>query len=95
MTIVGFITIMISKNWHMSFHEIRHSSFGIISTALCLMLIIGGMFAWLKRSRANEWNTNQMLRAKRIHMYFGYFMFLWVQTAVCSGIMVRVLSLNA
>jgi L-asparagine transporter-like permease len=55
LTIVAFITIMISKNWNMSFHDIRHSSFGIISTALCLLLIIGGIFAWLKRSRGNEW----------------------------------------
>ena len=94
MTIFAFVLMLDSKNWHMSFHGLNHSSFGLISLGLGLMLIMGGIFAWFKRSRANEWNTHSMLKMKRIHMYFGYFMFLWVQTAVCTGIITRVINAN-
>lgn len=55
---------------------------------------MGGIFSLLKRSMANEWSTNNMLRLKRVHIYFGYLMFLWVQIAICTGIMTRVINAN-
>lgn len=84
--------MMSYKNWRLS--SIHHSIFGIISLGLTMSMVIGGFFGWLRRSMNRPWQTASMLKIKKVHMYFAYFVFFFVQLAVCSGILARVRDLN-
>jgi hypothetical protein len=58
------------------------------------LLIIGGWVTYLMRRSMKDWGTEQMNKRKKIHMYFGYFIFFAVQFAVCTGILVRIINMN-
>lgn len=54
LTVTGFITMLTSKNWHISIamggpRALNHNLFGLISFVLTLILILGGIFAWFIR----------------------------------------------
>ena len=74
----AFILIWKQKNWKLSLSGYYHFPLGAATVGLGTALVFGGIFAWTYRSMPNTWNTNKMLRLKRIHIYFGYFMVLWV-----------------
>ena len=77
------------KKWKLSFHSLNHSKFGIAFLGLTLSMIIGGVFAWYNRSLTKPFGTKAMMRFKKIHIYFAYFVFIFVQMAVCSGILAK------
>lgn len=89
MTISAFIIMMQIKKWKLSFHSLNHSKFGIAFLGLTLSMIIGGVFAWYNRSLTKPFGTKAMMRFKKVHMYFAYFVFIFVQMAVCSGILAK------
>lgn len=94
MTVTATLLIFASKDWILSYRELRHSMYGLFFSVLCVMMMFMGLLAWLKRRMNNSFNTSAMLTFKRIHMYFGYFICVFVQVAVCSGIITRVLNTN-
>lgn len=78
MTVVAFIIIFASKDFKLSFRELPHSKYGILYLGLTLLMMIAGVIAWLRRRMNHPWNTKSMLVWKRIHKYFGYFVFFTV-----------------
>lgn len=95
LTLVALIIMLKSKNGHMTFSQQYHSIFGIIMIVLAPLMIIGGWVTYLMRRGMSDWSTTSMLKRKRAHMYFGYFIFFTVQLAVCTGILVRIINMSA
>lgn len=94
LTLIAWLIMMSYKNWTVSLNVFDHALFGMIFFALTLLMVMGGFFGWLRRNINRPWQTANMLKFKRIHMYFAYFVFFFVQTAVVTGILARAGNLN-
>lgn len=93
-TIFAFGIVYRSKEFHLAWRKMYHTRYGAFAMGLGLILITMGILAWYKRRGVKPWSTRAMLNFKRAHMYFGYFMIVWVQTAVCSGLIWKVINSN-
>ena len=60
MTIAAFITMLAYKNWKLS--RVIHSFIGLVFTIVALLLVLGGIFAWIIRRKSPSWGTNKMLK---------------------------------
>jgi len=94
MTLVAFFLIWSLKDWRLSYRELRHSYYGVLFLGLSLIMIVLGIASWLVRRMSPVFETRKVTLLKKVHTYFAYFICLFIQLAVCSGIMVRVLNSN-
>jgi hypothetical protein len=66
-----------------------HPVMGMISSTLALLLTLGGFTALITRQCCkNEWKTARVLTLARIHKYFAYFLILWTQAAISTGLFI-------
>ena len=67
--------------------ESDHPLCGQIFWAMCLPLIFGGVYANLMRNKMdNDWNTNAVLRARKIHRYYSWLIIAFAQATVATGL---------
>ena len=69
--------MMHSKKWKLVI-QLWHTKFGILFFILNISLIIGGLASLFYRKKTKPFGTKKMMRFKKIHMYFGYFIYFFV-----------------
>lgn len=85
-TAAGFIIVMNWLGWAFYFDNI-HNFAGIVFSFLTILLVLGGVTLLTMYKAVNlDWQTKTLLRIKRVHKWFGYFIVFTVQIAVMSGI---------
>lgn len=90
LTIASGILILQISGWGFYFDHL-HNILGIVFLFLCIILVLGGIFALTLMKVTNmDWNTRSLLRLKSVHKYFGYFISITVQATVLSGIYRRI-----
>ena len=73
-----------------------HPIMGMISSTLALLLTLGGFTALMTRQCCkNEWKTARVLFLARIHKYFAYFLILWTQAAITTGLFIYHIRIRA
>lgn len=82
----GFIIVMNWLGWAFYFDNL-HNFAGIVFSFLTILLVLGGVTLLTMYKAVNlDWQTKTLLRIKRVHKWFGYFIVFTVQIAVMSGI---------
>mmetsp|Transcript_18509 Transcript_18509/g.13303 ORF Transcript_18509/g.13303 Transcript_18509/m.13303 type:complete len:127 (+) Transcript_18509:611-991(+) len=72
-----------------AFTRYWHSGFGLTTLILCLLVTIGGLLLLAVRTKTNyDWNTERLLRLRRVHRYLGYFVLLVAQVTILLGLLI-------
>lgn len=61
-----------------------HQILGVVILSLVTVIVLGGVFNRITMQRL-RWRTADMLRVKRGHRYFGFFMLLLSEAAIITG----------
>ena len=78
LTLASGLYIIHSDDWIIN-TKMLHNVAGTVYLAICLSLVVGGIFALTMRRYVNfDGKTKDLLRIIKFHGYFGYFVIISV-----------------